>query len=110
MGGSCGSDRCRRFTPAPRQSPESCLEPPSTPTLEFQTMIEVPDGFPRFSDAVNRLAMGMWGGLQRPVPAATIKHTRQNSSVGFGLWREQAGQCLRAANVKGELLVRPMQW
>src|SRR5882672_10479680 len=74
-------------------------------TLEFQTMNQVPEGFLRFSEAVNRLAKGMWGGLQRPVPVATTKHIAQNLSVGFGLWREQAGQRLRAVSLKGELLV-----
>ena len=68
-------------------------------------MNQVPDGFLRFSDAVNRLAEGMWGGLQRPVPVATVKHASQNLSVGFGPWRERAGQRLRAASLKGELLV-----
>lgn len=65
----------------------------------------VPDGFLRFSDAVNRLAQGMWGGLPRPVPVQTIKHTSQKASVGFGPWREQAGQNLRAAAVNGELAI-----
>jgi len=61
--------------------------------LEFQTMNHVPDGFLRFSEAVNRFGRRHVGvGLQRPVPVATTKHIAQNLSVGFGLWREQAGQ------------------
>jgi hypothetical protein len=65
----------------------------------------VPDGFLRFSDAVSRLAEGMWGGLRRPVPVQIAKQTAKKASIAFSPWREQAGQCLRAAAVKGELVV-----
>lgn len=65
----------------------------------------VPEGFLRFSDGVNRLAAGMWGGLRRPIPVQTIKRTFRKGSLGFGPWREKAGQRLRAAGVKGELVV-----
>jgi hypothetical protein len=66
----------------------------------------IPDGFIRFSDAVNRLANGMWGGLRRPVPVQTMKEqTSQNASVGFGPWREKAGRRLSDAATKGKPVV-----
>jgi hypothetical protein len=63
----------------------------------------VPEGFLRVSDAVGLLAAGMWGGLPRPAPVQAIKRKFKKLSVGFGPWREQAGQCLRSAAVKGKL-------
>jgi hypothetical protein len=69
----------------------------------------LPDGFLRLSDATSRLAEGMWGGLSRPDPLAPIKriHKRpyKNLSIGWGPWRERAGRRLRAAAVKGTLVV-----
>jgi hypothetical protein len=65
----------------------------------------VPDGFLRLSDAVNRLAEGMWGGLPRPVAVETIKRRFKKTSVGFGPRREQAGQRFRAAAMQGRLVV-----
>jgi hypothetical protein len=65
----------------------------------------VPDGFQRFSDAVNRLAEGMWGGLRPPFPVRGVKRTSKNASVIFGPWRQQAGQRLTAAAIAGELPV-----
>jgi hypothetical protein len=66
---------------------------------------QVPDGFLRLSDAVNRLADGMWGGLPRPVAVDTIKWRFKKTSAGFGPWREQAGQRLRAAAMQGKPVV-----
>ena len=65
----------------------------------------IPNGFQRFSDAVNRLAEGMWGGLRQPIPVRGVKRTSKKASVIFGPWREQAGQCLTAAAIAGELPV-----
>jgi len=64
-----------------------------------------PDGFLRWSDAVDRLAAGMWGGLRRPVPVQTVKQTLKRVSIGFRPWREHAARCFRAAALNGELAV-----
>jgi hypothetical protein len=64
-----------------------------------------PDGFLHFSDTVHRLTQGMWGGLPRPVIVRPLKQDCPKGSVGFGLWREQAGKRLRDAAVSGELVV-----
>ena len=68
-------------------------------------MNDPPKDFLRISCAVNRLSDGMWGGRRRPDPVATIKQDQKKLSVGFGPWQEKAGQRLRAATVKGELVV-----
>ncbi len=65
----------------------------------------IPDGFLRFSDAVSRLAEGMWGGLRRPIPVHGARRTFKNASVIFGPWGEQAGQRLTSAAIAGELPV-----
>jgi hypothetical protein len=67
--------------------------------------LSVPDGFLRFSDAISRLDEGMWGGLRRPAPVRAIKRIQKRASIGFGPWREQAGQHLTAAVKKGRLAV-----
>ena len=64
----------------------------------------VPDGFLRLSDAICRLAEGMWGGLRRPALVGAIKRI-ERASIGFGPWREQAGRRLTAAVRKGKLAV-----
>jgi hypothetical protein len=66
---------------------------------------QAPEGFLCISDAVNRLAEGMWGGLTRPIPVQAAKLTAQRGSVGYGPWRQHAAQSLRAAALKGELAV-----
>ena len=68
-------------------------------------MNDVPADFLPLSHAVDRLADGMWGGLQRPEPVAAIKQDQKKLSLGFGPWREEAGQRLRAAAVEGELVI-----
>src|SRR5260370_19291809 len=65
----------------------------------------LPNGFLRISYAVNRVADGMWGGLQRPDPVAAIKQDQKKLSLGFGPWREKAGRRLRAAAVRGKLAI-----
>src|SRR5262249_27123881 len=62
-------------------------------------------GFLRWSDAVDRLAAGMWGGLRRPVPVQTVKQTLKRVSIGSGPRREHAARCFRAAALNGELAV-----
>ncbi len=69
----------------------------------------VPDGFLRISDAVNRLANGVWGGLPRPVPVQAFKQTAKRASIGYGPWREYAAQCFRAATLTGELAVHVVE-
>jgi len=61
-----------------------------------------PNGYLRLSDAVDRLAAGMRGGLRRPVLLQTVKQTAKRASIGFGPWREHAARCFRAAALNGE--------
>jgi hypothetical protein len=63
----------------------------------------VPHGFVRFSDAIGRLADGRWGGLRRPAPVRIAKLAYKRASIGFGPWREVAGQELTAAVKEGKL-------
>ena len=71
------------------------------------TDLILPDGFLRFSDAVSRLAQGMWGGLRRPIPVRRIKGHKQykNVSVVFAPWKEQAGRRVSTAATEGDLPV-----
>jgi len=73
--------------------------------MEDSAQNKSPPGLLRFSEATNRLAAGMWGGLPRPLPVQQIKQTDRNVSVGFGPWGEQARQRLTRAAVDGELPV-----
>jgi hypothetical protein len=75
-------------------------EPPSR-----QTMNDVPADFLPLSRAVNRLADGMWGGLLRPEPVVAIKRVHKKLSLGYGPWREKAGRRLRAAAMRGKLVI-----
>lgn len=59
----------------------------------------------RFSDAVNMLAAGMWGGLPQPTPVREFKRTAKKASIVFGPWRRQAGQHLSDAAIRGKLPV-----
>jgi hypothetical protein len=68
-------------------------------------MSPLPEGYLPLSHATNRLADGMWGGLPRPEPVVAIKEIEKKLRVGFGPWRERAGQCVTAAAIKGELAV-----
>jgi hypothetical protein len=65
----------------------------------------LPEGFLRFSVAVDLLAQGIWGGLQRPIPVQKFKWQYKKISVGFGPWKEKAGQCLRSAAIDGKVPV-----
>ena len=69
------------------------------------TLPDVPNGFLRFSDGVNRLTEGMWGGLRQPFPVRRVRRTFKNVSVIFCPWREQAGRRLTVAAIAGELPV-----
>jgi hypothetical protein len=64
-----------------------------------------PAGFVHFSDAITRLAGGMWGGMKQAEPVRTIKRVAKKASIGFGPWSEQAGKRLTAAVGRGELEV-----
>ena len=75
------------------------------PDESRQPLGDMLNGFLRVSDASNRLAGGMWGGLPRPEPVVKTKRNNNNVSVGFAPWREEAGQRLWAAVVNGELAV-----
>jgi len=68
-------------------------------------MNDVPADFLPLSRAIDRLANGIWGGLQRPEPVASIKQEQKKLSLGFGPWREKAGRRLRAAAEKGKLVI-----
>jgi hypothetical protein len=67
--------------------------------------VTIPDGFLSFSTAVYYLAQGIWGGVRRPVPVRAVKREQPKLSVGFGPWKEQAGEILRAATTEGKLAV-----
>ena len=87
-------------------NPDSKLSHPNqSESLCRQTMNDVPADFLPLSHAVDRLANGMWGGLQRPEPVAVIKQDQKKLSLGFGPWREEAGRRLRAAAVEGKLVI-----
>jgi hypothetical protein len=68
-------------------------------------MDDICKDFLRLSDAASRLSDGIWGGMQRPDPVRIIKQSQKKLSVGFGPWRREAGRRLRAAAVKGKLVV-----
>jgi hypothetical protein len=68
-------------------------------------MDDICKDFLRLSDAASRLSDGIWGGMQRPDPVRIIKQSQKKLSVGFGPWRQGAGRRLRAAAVKGKLVV-----
>jgi hypothetical protein len=68
-------------------------------------MNDVPADFLPLSRAINLLADGMWGGVQRPVPVAAVKQHQKKLSLGFGPWGEKAGRLLRAAAVRGKLAI-----
>jgi hypothetical protein len=80
-------------------------DPNQSESLCRQTMNDVPADFLPLSRAIDRLADGMWGGLQRPEPVAVIKQDQKKLSLGFGPWREEAAQRLRAAAIEGELVI-----
>src|SRR5438477_3403143 len=63
------------------------------------------EGFVFFSEAVTRLADGMWGGLRQAEPVRVIKAVAKKASIGFGPWREQAGKRLTTAARHGEVAV-----
>src|SRR5260370_33207696 len=65
--------------------------------------VSVPPGLLRFSEAISRLEEGMWGGLPQADSVRNIKRTFKKASIGFGPWREKAGQSLTAAGRRGEL-------
>jgi hypothetical protein len=57
------------------------------------------------SDAISRLADGMWGGLRRPAAVGAIKKSSPKVSIGFGPQREEAGRRIRAAATNAKLVV-----
>jgi hypothetical protein len=61
-------------------------DPNQSEPLSRQTMNDVPADFLPLSHAVNRLADGMWGGLQRPEPVVAIKRVHKKLSLGSGPW------------------------
>src|SRR5262249_15183324 len=65
----------------------------------------VPKEFLLVSDAVSRLAEGMWGGLPRPLPVERVKRGYRKMSVGFANWRVRAGQQLMQSALRGELTI-----
>jgi len=67
--------------------------------------MDPPVEFLRFSDAVDLLAPGIWGGLRRPAPVRKIKREFKRVSLGFGPWREYAAQGLTTAAINGKIAV-----
>jgi hypothetical protein len=65
----------------------------------------IPDGFLRLSDAVDRLAQGIWGGLRRPAPVRAAKREDKRARIGFGPWKQEAGKRLRRAAIDGKLAI-----
>src|SRR5260370_39322723 len=65
--------------------------------------VSVPPGLLRFSEAISRLEEGMWDGLPQADSVRNSKRTFKKASIGFGPWREKAGQRLTAAVRRGEL-------
>jgi hypothetical protein len=65
----------------------------------------IPDGFLRLSDAVDRLARGIWGGLRRPAPVRAAKREDKRARIGFGPWKQEAGKQLRRAAIDGKLAI-----
>jgi hypothetical protein len=62
-----------------------------------------PEGFLRFSDAVNLLAKGIWGGLRQPAPVQKFKRKYKKASIGFGPWRQEAARRLTMAAINGKV-------
>ena len=54
--------------------------PNQSETLCRPTMNDVPADFLPLSHAIDRLADGMWGGLQRPEPVAVIKQDQKSDA------------------------------
>lgn len=90
--------------PPSKYHPASPSGVSKTPPIGSTTAY-VPEGFMSFSDAVHLLCLGMFGNLQRPLPVRELKSTCFNGSVGFGPWKEKAGERLVAAAKKADLPV-----
>jgi hypothetical protein len=68
--------------------------------------VDIPDGYLLLSEAVARLAQGMWGGLRAPAPLRAIKPKyKRTVSLGFGPWTQEAAKRLRAAAADGKINV-----
>jgi hypothetical protein len=72
--------------------------------------VNVPTGYILISKATRLLEMGIWGGLPRPIALTDLKNvlTKQGEdklSVGFGPWRQRAGESITRAAVEGKLRV-----
>jgi hypothetical protein len=70
----------------------------------------VPTGYILISKATCLLEMGMWGGLPRPIALMDLKNVlkkqgEEKLSVGFGPWRQRAGESITRAAVEGKLRV-----
>jgi hypothetical protein len=66
---------------------------------------KIPEGFLRMSEAVDRLAQGIWGGLRRPAPVRAAKRSDTRASISFGPWKQEAGKRLRRAAIEGNLAI-----
>jgi hypothetical protein len=70
----------------------------------------VPNGFILFSEAIRRLQISMWGGFPRPIESRRLRERLRKEGehevrVGFGPWRQRAGECLTQAALNGKLRV-----
>jgi hypothetical protein len=96
----------RPGTPSPRtRSTEIPIE-----SLGAIKTADLPDGFILFSEAIRRLGMSMWSGLQRPIAVQDVsaelrKQGTHKARIGFGPWRQRAGEDLNFAACEGKLKV-----
>jgi hypothetical protein len=95
---------------------------PGTPTLRTRSTeipieslgasktADLPNGFILFSEAIHRLGMSMWSGLKRPIALQKVRAEFKkvgvhHMSLGFGPWRQRAGEDLTLATCEGKLEV-----
>jgi hypothetical protein len=69
-----------------------------------------PTGFFLISKVTHSIEMSMWGGLPRPIALTDLKMLLEKQgegklSVGFGPWRQSAGELVTRAVVTGKLPV-----
>jgi hypothetical protein len=69
---------------------------------------DLPNGFILLSEAIRRLQMSMWSGLQRPIAVQDVKaelkkQGTHKARIGFGPWRQRAAEDLTLAACEGKL-------
>jgi hypothetical protein len=95
-------------------SKTDCLERPSIRVQARQSPIgnlgviktaDLPRGFILFSEAIHRLQMSMRSGLHRPIAVQLVKKRTPKARIGFGPWRQRAGEDLTMAACERKLEV-----